>query len=251
MTPSFTWPKSYQAAVSLTFDDGLRCHTQWVAPQLELYGLRATFYPQILSDLRLHPEDWTNLAQRGHEIGNHTIFHPCRGEPEIKRPWVEPGTNLLSYTVRHWCEEVEAANFILSQLDGQTERTFGNTCFETMIGVGDTLTSLEPLILERFVAARGEHTRKPILPWQANLANLGTYDIDGFTADKVIPKIESAFQYNQWLIFTMHGVGSDSHRLNIESEELTKILAYLASHQQHIWCAPLIEIARTIRDFQK
>ena len=244
----FNWPQNYQAAVSLTFDDGLPCHPQRVAPLLESYDLRATFYPPILSDVRLHPQNWQNMAQRGHELGNHTLFHPCRGKPEFDRPWLEPGYDLIGYNARRWCDEIDAANFTLTLLDGRTERTFGNTCFENTIGIGDSLTNLQPLIEQRFLAARGEHTRKPILPTQANLMNLGTFDIDGFSAAQVIDFIETAFQYNQWLIFTMHGVGEGTHRLFIDTPQLEQVAAYLSTHRQTIWTAPLIEIARHVRD---
>lgn len=248
MPDAFSWSNGFQAAVSLTFDDGLPCHPAGVAPLLESFGLRATFYPPILSDLRLHPITWRALARKGHELGNHTLFHPCRGEPEIPRPWLEAGYNLIGYSARRWCDEVDAANFALNLLDGESERTFGNTCFENTIGSAESLINLEPLIAQRFVAARGEHTRQAVLPSQANLFNLGTYDIDGFTADQVIELIEIAFQFNQWVIFTAHGVGAGTHRLFIETEELGRVAAYLAQHRESIWTAPLIEVARTIRN---
>lgn len=246
----FSWQEGIQAAVSLTFDDGLPCHPNLVAPLLESYGLRGTFYPPILSDLRLHPQDWRGMAERGHELGNHTIFHPCRGEPEANRSWLEPGTNLLGYSARHWCDEVDAANFTLNLLDGQTLRTFGNTCFENTIGMGEALVNLEPLIAQRFLAARGEHTKKAVQPSQANLFNLGTYDIDGYSATQVIELIDTAFQFNQWVIFTMHGVGASTHRLFIETHELEIITAYLARQRLQVWTAPLIDVARYISHYR-
>lgn len=244
----FSWQEGIQAAVSLTFDDGLPCHPQLVAPLLESHALRGTFYPPILSDLRVHPQDWQAMAANGHELGNHTIFHPCRGEPEFNRAWLEPGTNLIGYSARHWCDEVDAANFTLNLVDGQTQRTYGNTCFENTIGSGETLTNLEPFIAQRFVAARGEHTKKAVQLSQANLFNLGTYDIDGFSTAQVIHLIDTAFQFNQWVIFTMHGVGAGTHRLFIETGALKEICAYLAVHRLQIWTAPLIEVARYLRD---
>jgi len=60
------WPGEFQGAVSLTYDDGLPVHCDLVGPLLRQYGLRATFYPMIHSDLRLHPERWKELAAAGH-----------------------------------------------------------------------------------------------------------------------------------------------------------------------------------------
>ena len=62
MSPAFAWPAGVQCAVSLTYDDGLPIHPSQVGPTLEQYGLRGTFYPPTLSDLRHHPEAWRRLA---------------------------------------------------------------------------------------------------------------------------------------------------------------------------------------------
>ena len=75
---NLVWPKGKQAAVSLTYDVGLPVHYTLAGPLLEHHNLRATFYPPIYGDLRLHPDCWRELATAGHELGNHTVFHPCR-----------------------------------------------------------------------------------------------------------------------------------------------------------------------------
>ncbi len=61
METTFHWPASLEAAVSLTYDDGLPVHTALVGPTLERHDLRGTFYPPIPSDLRDHPEHWRLL----------------------------------------------------------------------------------------------------------------------------------------------------------------------------------------------
>ena len=90
------WPAAHQAAVSLTFDDGLDVHLEVVMPLLEAAGLRGTFYvnpgrqaddgPRDRSQLsdEDYKEKWTRqipgwqaAAARGHEVGNHTVDHPC------------------------------------------------------------------------------------------------------------------------------------------------------------------------------
>ena len=71
------WPKGRRAAISLTYDDGLANHLQVVGPQLESRGLRATFYVPLKEGILTTSLDWRKLAARGHELGNHTVFHPC------------------------------------------------------------------------------------------------------------------------------------------------------------------------------
>ena len=41
---SFSWPEGKEAAVCLTYDDGLDCHLDVAAPALESHNLRGTFY---------------------------------------------------------------------------------------------------------------------------------------------------------------------------------------------------------------
>lgn len=78
------------AALSYTFDDGLREQGELIAPLLERLGLRGTFYvvasltSETEAEAREKPpgemgslswERLRELAQAGHEIGNHTWSH--------------------------------------------------------------------------------------------------------------------------------------------------------------------------------
>ena len=110
---TLAWPKGKQAAVSLTYDDGLPVHYTLAGPLLERHNLRATFYPPIYSDLRLHPDRWRELATAGHELGNHTVFHPCRQADPEPYPWLDDRYDLASYTLDHLRGELELANLVL------------------------------------------------------------------------------------------------------------------------------------------
>src|SRR5688572_31370093 len=72
------WPGGALCAVSLTYDDGLASHIENAAPALRKSKLRATFYP---SGLRSHAAAngpaWSLLIKDGHEIGSHSMEHPC------------------------------------------------------------------------------------------------------------------------------------------------------------------------------
>lgn len=72
-----------RAAISLTFDDGMLCHYTDVAPALEQCGLRGTFWiigSNMGRDDAGYPwmtwQQVADLAQRGHEISNHSWTHP-------------------------------------------------------------------------------------------------------------------------------------------------------------------------------
>ena len=83
-----------QAAVSLTFDDGLEEHYTLIAPELDRYGLKGTFgiNGAVIGDRndsfapRMTWEEVRSLARNGHEINNHTWSHPNVWEhPELAR----------------------------------------------------------------------------------------------------------------------------------------------------------------------
>src|SRR5210317_1324498 len=76
----FKWPNGKKAAVVFTYDDGLDGHLDVAVPQLDEFGFKGTFYctgnsPSLYNRL----DEWRQIAKNGHELGNHTLFHPCDG----------------------------------------------------------------------------------------------------------------------------------------------------------------------------
>ncbi|MDR0939975.1 MAG: polysaccharide deacetylase family protein [Mediterranea sp.] len=73
-----------QAALSLTFDDGLQEHYTLVAPHLDRYALKGTFgiNGKYMGDIddhyapRMTWDECRQMARDGHEINNHTWSHP-------------------------------------------------------------------------------------------------------------------------------------------------------------------------------
>ncbi|MCE9591197.1 MAG: polysaccharide deacetylase family protein [Planctomycetes bacterium] len=245
---TFVWPKGQRSAVSLTYDDALDCHLDAVAPELEAAGLRATFYVPISSDTfsrRVH--EWGDLGRRGHELGNHTLFHPCRREPPERYAWLAPEYDLAHYTPQRWCQEVDVANLVLHLADGKTRRTFGNTCCNTTIGSGAGQASLEPFILQRFVAARGALSNKPIDPARANPAALGNMNGDGRAFEQLRAEIDAAAATGQWIVYMFHGVGKGTHSGFIESDEHRRLIAWLHGQAEHVWTAPTVDVAEHVR----
>jgi Ser-tRNA(Ala) deacylase AlaX len=130
-----------RACVSLTYDDALPVHHELVAPLLEKHGLRATFYVPCGPHFLAEADRWRSIAAAGHELGNHTIFHPCRGA----RTWLDPVYDMAGYTARRWSDEVALANGILRLIDGHATRSYGNTCHENSIGAPEHGATVEPL----------------------------------------------------------------------------------------------------------
>ncbi len=86
--------------VALTFDDGPSESTPGVLAVLEHYGVQATFFCCGANVERL-PEITRAAASAGHEIGNHTYFHPpllACGRDRVRRE-LEDTQNLIEDTI--------------------------------------------------------------------------------------------------------------------------------------------------------
>jgi len=243
---SFRWSGGAHGAVSISYDDALPCHYQLVAPAWESQGLRVTFYTQIYGVMD-NPDAWREVAQKGHELGNHSIFHPCRKHDGVT--WLADEYDLSRYTPTRWSDEMRIASSILSSIDGKTERSFGNTCCNTELGEGDTLHSLEPLIEELFVAGRGPFNKQAVDVSAINYNALGHFGADGRTFEDLKQEIDTGIEAGGWVIYMIHGVGEGTHGMCIESAEHQRLVDYLGERQDTIWTAPVAIVARYLRDF--
>jgi sialate O-acetylesterase len=230
------WGKK-KCAVSLTYDDALQVHLDHVVPALDSLGLKATFYLSGYSPAFTNRiAQWKGVAAQGHELGNHTLFHPCAGKPP-GRGFVVPEYDLDTYTVKRMADEIKMTNALLYSLDGKTRRTFAYPCGDTQVnGV-----SYYDQVKNDFVAARGVNPE-----WikinNLNPANIGCYVVNGQTGDQLIAQVKKAMDTNTLIVFLFHGVGG-GHGLNVSLSAHHQLLQFLKQQEQHVWVAPLQEIA--------
>lgn len=209
--------------------------------------MRGTFYVHIAADSFLRSaRQWAALALKGHELGNHTIFHPCRNRRSF-----EPGLDLGRYSEHRWRKEVEIANWILSQVDKRQDRTFGNTCWDNWIGPRGATTCLEALARDYFVAARGGIRSDVMKLGAINFYNLGTRCADGLKLHEIQSLINEAISVGGWLILTFHGVGRGTHDLFVEEEVHHALMGWLQTIKERIWVAPIRDVVAHIRSNTK
>jgi sialate O-acetylesterase len=237
--------KGKKCAVALTYDDALEVHLTNAVPLLDSVGLKATFYlsgyfPGLVNNL----DRWKQVAQKGHELGNHTLFHPCTGNTP-GREWVNPTYDLSKYSVQRMRDEIRMTNIVLKTLDGQNNRTFAYPCGDTKIGDVDYYNSVQ----SDFVAARGTTSEMKQLN-QINSNNIGSYAINGQSGEEMINLVKKAQKDNATLVFLFHGVGG-GHSLNVALAEHNKLLRYLKQHETEVWVEPFIEIAQYVKEHQK
>ena len=237
--PVINWPDGKKAAIALTYDDALESQLDNALPILDKYGLKGTFYIIAGRDIFFdHVDEWKAVAKNGHELGNHTMYHACRGSLP-NRDWVAPGADLDTYTLDRIVGEVRVTNRILAYLDGKAPqaRSFAYPCGESATG-GESYVEA---VSGDFIAARG--VAQGIVDF--NGANVDRMHLPIFA--RIDPPGETLIAYAQQVLdagglgtYLFHGIGGD--HLVVSAEAHKELIVWLAEHEDEIWIAPVAEI---------
>jgi len=247
----FTWPDEKKCAITLTYDDGMIYHKDYVAPLLHEYGLKATFYITLSSkDFQKDPIDWKKVSNMGHELGNHSIFHPCRKNKDTES-FIDDCYDLKKYSSKRFKDELHLANIVLQIIDGKKERSYGATCCDIKIGENGEEIFIGDIINDIFTGIRGEVTGENLKPKKKeDVLNVPCYGADGRSFKMLKSKIKECKQDNGWSVFIIHGIGRGSHEFYIEKEEHLELVKWLSINNKDIWIAPFYEIAKYIKDYK-
>jgi peptidoglycan/xylan/chitin deacetylase (PgdA/CDA1 family) len=222
-------------AVSLTYDDSLQSQLDNAGPDLARYRLTGTFF---VEDVASDPAPWQALHAQGHEIGSHTMNHPC---PRINT-WVKPGLASEDYDLPRMTAELDDSVALLRSLGQSGPLSFAYPCGVTT--VGDQHDSYLAAVKARFAAARG--VSSTVAPRSVNLYL--TPGIFMTTAGStLVGRVSAATGAGGgWVIFGFHGVGGD--HLSVAREAHAELLAYLDAHRSTVWTAPFGTVAACLRD---
>lgn len=228
----FYWPEGKNAAISLSFDDARSSQIDCGLPILDKYGVKATFYvlaaqPYDRVDERLN--SWRQAVANGHEIGNHTLMHPCSGNFAWSRQ-----NALENYTLEIMSKEIDQANDVITKLLGVKPVTFAYPAGQKFVGRGKTLKSYVPLIAEKFVVGRGWHDEGSNDPTFCDLAQVMGIEIDNLDFDQIRPLLESAKSQGHWLIFCGHEVGQFKPQTT-QISTLEAICKYASDPDNKLW----------------
>jgi peptidoglycan/xylan/chitin deacetylase (PgdA/CDA1 family) len=244
--------------ISLTFDDALDEHLDVALPILNDAGLKVTFYAHLTAaSLTRRMSEWRDLAQAGHELGNHTIFHPA----DIRKSWVREGNALDLYTLDRMDLELQVANDWLQAIDGQSERTFAYPCSNSILGsygatarllfrlglrntrwpglleqwhldFGNTRSSYRTLMPKHFVAARGGglHLSDHSPAFGQLIPDcLPSAAVEGHSFEEMRDFISRSLTKPTWAIIQFHGIGG-GHRMDCLRSEFQKLITWLSQH---------------------
>ena len=220
-----SWPGGARAAVSLTYDDAMASQLRYAVPVLERHGLKATFF---LSGKNL--AEFSALAKAGHELGSHTVTHPCNAD-------------LASLSLDDMAAELDASISDLHGLGTTGKLTFAYPCGQTRLARSE---SYIPLVQQRYRAARG------VAAAVAEPASVDLFSVPALfpptssDGSDLLAFVDRAVSTGGWAVIGMHGVSELGEYLQLAQPAHDKLLAYLAEHASRIYTAPFGTVADVV-----
>ncbi len=240
----FQWPDGKRAAVSLTFDDSRVSQIDAGLAVLRKEGVKATFYVQA-PGVEKRLDGWKQAVAEGHEIGNHTVTHPCTGNYPFSR-----SNALEDYDLKKMAGEMDENNRQIHKLLGVTPKDFAYPCGLKFVGRGRDTNSYVPLVAERFLSGRGYVDEAANDPSFVDLAQgMGTA-FDDMEFDQMKKLVDDAAQNGRWIIFVGHEMGSRAYQTT-DLGALERLCEYLKDPANGIWVGTVEQVGTYVRDHQR
>lgn len=239
------WPGNAIAAISLTYDDGLPDGLDRAIPDLNQRGIRGTFYLTVGDrKVRKRSEDWRRAFEGGHEIGNHTVRHPCRADAYPYPPlWLPRALRLENWSPEDIAREIsEAAGWLNEEIGPDPGRTFAHPCGATSIGSPPDDVSYDAAIRRHHFAARAG-VGEPNDPRSVDLMRIRSHLCDHPDIRELIAYCEGAIRTGGWAVLMFHSIGG--RRMRTRRSVHRELLGYLAD--QRFWVAPVRDVASFLR----
>lgn len=209
------WPNGAKAAVVLTYDDAATSQLDHAVPALDAAGFKGTFF--LSAPKPADVERWRAVAAEGHELGNHTIFHPCSAAsfPAPARYTSE------AYTVDEMLKEIEQMNVTLTALDGRPTHGMATPCGQSVAGGVDYLEALRAAGLVTYV--RGVSVTPADL--RADVGAMDPMHVpargfpEGVTGPQLIEFAQGAVEGGGMAVYLFHGVGGDHLQVSLEAHQ--------------------------------
>jgi len=243
---SFHWPKGKSFALSLTFDDARASQIDVVMPLLEKSGVKATFFV-VPSFVEQRLKGWKNAVAQGHEIGNHSMSHPC----SVNYLWSVENA-LEDYSLERIRNDILDANkWIKAQL-GVTPTTFAFPCGHTFVGRGQQTKSYVPVVADLFTIGRAFDAHSDTLTAtsfdliHSDLAQIIGIEMDEKDFDQLLPLLKQAAETRTWVVLVGHEVGPSGVQTT-RPAMLEKLIQYAQDPKNGVWIAPIDEVAKYVR----
>jgi peptidoglycan-N-acetylglucosamine deacetylase len=238
--PVFRWPAGKKMALSLTFDDARLSQIDTGIPLLDKHNVKATFYVSP-SNMLQRVEGWKKAVASGHDIGNHTLRHPCTGNFS----WSKDKA-LEDYTLDAMNSELDSANKLIVATLGIRPVSFAYPCGQTYTGRGIKTRSYVPLIAELFETGREWLSEGPNDPSFCDLSQLMGMELDGKTPEQVIRLIEDSKNKGSWLILAGHEMNLPGNQTSLLNT-IDAICRYANDTVNGVWIDNVHNIAAYVK----
>jgi peptidoglycan/xylan/chitin deacetylase (PgdA/CDA1 family) len=235
------WPDGKRAALSLTFDDARPSQLAAGLPIFAEHGAKATFY-LTGQNVAAHAGEWRAAAQAGHEMGNHTMTHPCSGNFAWSR-----NRALEELTLDRIRTEILDANRAIAEATGATPVTFAYPCGQKFVGRGEHVQSYVPLVSRMFLAGRGWLDESANDPAFVDLAQTFGYPMDDVEFEELKPVVDDAIERGQWLVLAGHDIGRGPGHQVTRVSMLRALLDYVAEPSRGVWVDTLQHVAEAVK----
>lgn len=230
------WPEGKTAAIVLTYDDAMSSQLDIAVPQLATAGLKGTFFLSggMAPD---YMRRWREVQRAGHELGNHSLFHPCPKSILPDRPLYSTET----YDVDRMLLEIAIMNSILYGIDGQEARNYSAPCSQMLVGGVDYTDALRRTGVFKHLRTGGD----PFNSVVADPKTLDTFKVpswgptDSPNGPQLIAYVERVRAAHGLGVLQFHGVGGQY--LSVSADAHAKLLAHLVTHPD-VWVAPFGEV---------
>ena len=239
-TRPFWWPSEKRAAVSLSFDDARASQVDTGLAVLSEHQAKVTFFVQA-ENISYRLEGWKKAVADGHEIGNHSMTHPCTGNYAFSRH-----NALEDYSLQMMAAQLDEANAEIERLLGVKSRTFAYPCGQKFVGRGVDVRSYVPLVAERFVVGRGYLDESPNDPYFCDLAQAMGTPFDDLDFEQMKKVVDQAAKDGRWLIFVGHDIGKRGFQVT-DAAALAALCDYLKDPANGVWLGTVGEIGEYIR----
>jgi len=230
------WPPGKTAAIALTYDDALDSQLRYAVPQLAGAQMKATFFlDEILGPAGIRR--WREVQRAGHQLGNHSLHHPCPAAMLAGRPQY----HTEDYDAARMLDEIAVMNDVLFGIDGLESRSYSVPCSQMKLGDGEYTEALRRSGLVKYVRTGGDAYRSVITDFKAlDMFQVPSWGpVDGPDGGQLIAYVERVRAAHGLGVFQFHGVGGDY--LAVSAQAHHELIDYLAAHRE-VWVAPFADI---------
>ena len=237
---SFHWPDGRRAAVSLSFDDARLSQIDTGLALFRKLDVRVTFFVKS-ANIQERLAGWKQAVADGHEIGNHTVTHPCSGNYLFSLK-----NALEDYDLRKMAEQIDGANEQIRKMLGVTPKTFAYPCGQKFVGRGLDARSYVPLVAERFLVGRGYLDESANDPMVCDLSQAMGTPFDDMDFAQMKKVVDQAAHEGRWAIFVGHEIGQRGYQIT-DASALEALCNYLKDPANEVWLGTVEEIASHIQ----